>query len=119
MELSLILSGLALTLTLLNALTIKVVKNSSATVTSSVSILIPMRNEESNVIQCINSVTSQEGLRNFEVLVLDDNSEDQTSILMSKFKNIKKEENNLKTTIINFQRTNKILQEKDSIYKCA
>lgn len=90
MELSLYLSGLALTLTLLNALTIKVVKNSSARVSSPVSILIPMRNEESNVVQCINSVTSQEGLSNFEILVLDDNSEDRTSILLSQFRNIKK-----------------------------
>ena len=72
MQLYLLLSGLALALTLLNALTIKVVKNNSATVTNSVSILIPMRNEEENVIECISSVESQAGLIDFEVLVLDD-----------------------------------------------
>lgn len=90
MQLYLLLSGLALALTLLNALTIKVVKNNSATITKSVSILIPMRNEEQNVIECINSVSAQEGLRNFEIIVLDDHSEDQTADLLSKFMNISK-----------------------------
>lgn len=90
MQLYLLLSGLALALTLLNALTIKVVKNNSATITKSVSILIPMRNEEQNVIECINSVSAQEGLRNFEIIVLDDHSEDQTADLVSKFMNISK-----------------------------
>lgn len=90
MQLYLLLSGLALALTLLNALTIKVVKNNSATITKSVSILIPMRNEEQNVIECINSVSAQEGLRNFEIIVFDDHSEDQTADLLSKFMNISK-----------------------------
>jgi glycosyltransferase involved in cell wall biosynthesis len=90
MQLYLLLSGLALALTLLNALTIKVVKNNSATITKSVSILIPMRNEEQNVIECINSVSAQEGLKNFEIIVLDDHSEDQTADLLSKFMNISK-----------------------------
>jgi glycosyltransferase involved in cell wall biosynthesis len=90
MQLYLLLSGLALALTLLNALTIKVVKNNSATITKSVSILIPMRNEEQNVIECINSVSAQEGLKNFEIIVLDDHSEDQTADLLSKFTNIRK-----------------------------
>jgi len=90
MQLYLLLSGLALALTLLNALTIKVVKNNSATITKSVSILIPMRNEEQNVIECINSVSAQEGLKNFEIIVLDDHSEDQTADLLSKYMNISK-----------------------------
>ena len=90
MQLYLLLSGLALALTLLNALTIKVVKNNSATITKTVSILIPMRNEEQNVIECINSVSAQEGLKNFEIIVLDDHSEDQTADLLSKFMNISK-----------------------------
>ena len=89
MQLYLLLSGLALALTLLNALTIKVVKNNSATVTNSVSILIPMRNEEENVIECINSVESQAGLIDFEVLVLDDHSEDKTKELLANFPNIR------------------------------
>ena len=90
MQLYLLLSGLALALTLLNALTIKVVKNNSATITKTVSILIPMRNEEQNVIECINSVSAQEGLKNFEIIVLDDHSEDQTADLLSKYMNISK-----------------------------
>jgi len=62
MDLLLIISGLALALTLLNALTIRVVNDSSSTVSNSVSILIPMRNEEENVTECINSIISQVGL---------------------------------------------------------
>jgi hypothetical protein len=89
MQIYLFLSGLALALTLLNALTIKVVKNNTATVTNSVSILIPMRNEEENVIECINSVESQSGLIDFEVLVLDDHSEDKTKELLANFPNIR------------------------------
>jgi len=89
MQIYLLLSGLALALTLLNALTIKVVKNNTATVTNSVSILIPMRNEEENVIECINSVESQSGLIDFEVLVLDDHSEDKTKELLANFPNIR------------------------------
>lgn len=62
MELSLIISGLALTLTLFNALTIRVVKNTSSEVAHSVSVLIPMRNEEENVTDCINSIIAKTNL---------------------------------------------------------
>jgi len=89
MELSLIISGLALTLTLLNALTIRVVKNNPSTVANSVSVLIPMRNEEDNVTECINSIISQIGLENYEILTLNDHSEDETASLLAKFSNVK------------------------------
>jgi glycosyltransferase involved in cell wall biosynthesis len=89
MELLLIISGLALVLTLLNALTIRVVKDTSSIVANSVSVLIPMRNEEENVTECINSIISQIGLKDYEVLTLNDHSEDETASLLSKFPNIK------------------------------
>jgi len=89
MDLLLIISGLALALTLLNALTIRVVNDSSSTVSNSVSILIPMRNEEENVTECINSIISQVGLKDYDVLTLNDHSEDETSSLLAKFPNIK------------------------------
>ena len=84
MELSLIISGLALTLTLFNALTIRVVKNTSSEVAHSVSVLIPMRNEEENVTDCINSIISQVGLKQFEIITLNDHSEDETANLLAK-----------------------------------
>ena len=89
MELLLIISGLALALTLLNALTIRVVKDTSSIVANSVSVLIPMRNEEENVTDCINSIISQVGLKDYEILTLNDHSEDETASLLSKFPNIK------------------------------
>jgi glycosyltransferase involved in cell wall biosynthesis len=89
MELLLIISGLALVLTLLNALTIRVVKNNPSTVANSVSVLIPMRNEVDNVTECINSISSQIGLENYEILTLNDHSEDETASLLAKFSNVK------------------------------
>ena len=89
MELSLVISGLALTLTLFNALTIRVVKDTSSTVANSVSVLIPMRNEEENVTECINSMFSQVGLKEYEIITLNDHSEDETASLLAKFPNTK------------------------------
>ena len=89
MELLLIISGLALALTLLNALTIRVVKDTSSIVANSVPVLIPMRNEEENVTECINLIISQIGLKDYEILTLNDHSEDETASLLSKFPNIK------------------------------
>jgi chlorobactene glucosyltransferase len=46
-----------------------------------VSICIPARNEENVISKCVESMLSQ-NYSNFEVLVLDDNSEDGTSIIL-------------------------------------
>lgn len=48
-----------------------------------VSVLIPARNEEDNIENCLNSILKQD-YPNFEVLVLDDNSTDNTSALVKK-----------------------------------
>ena len=42
-----------------------------------VSVLIPARNEENNIEKCIGSLQNQD-YRNYEILVIDDNSEDKT-----------------------------------------
>ena len=47
-----------------------------------VSILIPARNEELNIKQCVNSVLAQ-NYENFEVIVLDDNSSDATPQILA------------------------------------
>lgn len=59
-----------------------------------VSVLIPARNEESNISNCINSIINQ-NYPKIEVIVLDDNSEDNTYNIV---KNIS--ENNKKVKII-------------------
>jgi len=78
MEISLYLSSLALALVIFNSLTIRVIKNSPNKVAGTVSVLIPMRNEEENVKPCLSSILQQKGLENLEVLALDDGSTDNT-----------------------------------------
>ncbi len=89
MLLILIISALAFLLSLLNFLTIRRVKNRPATINKKISILIPMRNEARNVRDCISSVIAQKGLTDFEIIVLDDHSTDDTSVFLSEFKEIK------------------------------
>jgi chlorobactene glucosyltransferase len=48
-----------------------------------VSVLIPARNEEENIAECLLSILQQD-YPNFEVLVLDDNSKDQTLEIVNK-----------------------------------
>ena len=79
MEISLYLSALALALVIFNSLTIRVIKNSPTKVSGSVSVLIPMRNEEENVKGCLSSVLAQKGLDTLEVIAIDDGSTDNTS----------------------------------------
>lgn len=45
-----------------------------------VSVLIPARNEEANILSCLQSVLKQT-FKNIEIIVLDDNSDDNTYIL--------------------------------------
>jgi chlorobactene glucosyltransferase len=49
-----------------------------------VSILIPCRNEEDNIGRCLNSLLRQD-YENFEIVVLDDNSEDSTWEIISNY----------------------------------
>ncbi len=79
MEISLYLSALALALVIFNSLTIRVIKNTPTKVSGSVSVLIPMRNEEENVKGCLSSVLAQKGLDTLEVIAIDDGSTDNTS----------------------------------------
>lgn len=80
-----ILTSGALLLVILNSLTMRVVKNRSTKVENFVSILIPMRNEEVNVSACLNSVINQKGLTSYEVIALDDGSDDQTMMRIKSF----------------------------------
>ncbi|MFC2058126.1 glycosyltransferase family 2 protein, partial [Chloroflexota bacterium] len=48
-----------------------------------ISILVPARNETDNIATCINSLRSQE-YTNFEIIVLDDNSSDDTAAIVKR-----------------------------------
>jgi len=51
-----------------------------------VSVLIPARNEERNIRECVESLLEQKYAK-YEVIVLDDNSEDGTSKILAELKN--------------------------------
>ncbi|MSW98595.1 MAG: glycosyltransferase [Actinobacteria bacterium] len=70
----------------INALTMRVVRAAgSRDITESIAILIPMRNEERNVTECVESALASTQLSNFSVTVLNDNSTDQTERLLTDF----------------------------------
>lgn len=70
----------------INFITNPVLKKTTTLVNDKVSILIPARNEEKNILTLLNSIKNQ-NYENFEVIVLDDHSEDQTHALVSDFCN--------------------------------
>lgn len=85
-EVLLILPTMALVLTFLNALTMRVVKNHNlSTVDEKISILIPMRNEEKNAALILENVLAQKGLNNFSLSILDDQSADTTGEILKKY----------------------------------
>jgi len=67
MDFILILSSASLALVVLNALTIRVVKNECRDTDESVSVLIPMRNEEKNAKDCIKNLLNQKGIKNLDI----------------------------------------------------
>lgn len=50
-----------------------------------VSIIVPAYNAEKYIKRCIDSLISQDSFENFEVLLIDDGSTDQTGLLMDKY----------------------------------
>ncbi len=75
----------ALTVTLFNALTAPMLKNADdCRNCPCVSVLIPARNEESNIGSCIQGFLAQK-YDNFEIHVLDDQSMDLTGSIIEKF----------------------------------
>jgi glycosyltransferase involved in cell wall biosynthesis len=53
-----------------------------------ISIIVPARNEESNLRTCLESLTTQTGVP-FEVIVVNDHSTDRTQEIASSFKNVR------------------------------
>lgn len=52
-------------------------------VTERVSVLVPARNEQATIWSTVRSLLSQTGLEDFEVLVLDDGSTDDTAVILA------------------------------------
>jgi glycosyltransferase involved in cell wall biosynthesis len=72
-----ILNTLLLALSLLNFLTIRK-PEAAQEISDSVVVLLPMRNEAGNAARVITELTHQENLSNFMLVIIDDNSEDET-----------------------------------------
>jgi glycosyltransferase involved in cell wall biosynthesis len=86
----LLLVAIPLLFTLINAFSIRVVTTSDAQeIQSSVSILIPMRNECANVDGVIPSLLAATSLAQSEMIVLDDGSNDGTSELLANYPIVK------------------------------
>ena len=81
------LCAIALIITLANVINMRVVGIKGATtISESVDVLIPMRDEEDNVEGSLKSALNSELLEASNVYVLDDGSTDQTGELISEFK---------------------------------
>ena len=83
MELTLfVIAYFLLLISLFNYYTIRIPKN-SAPVKASVTLLLPVRNEEGNITECIAALKSQSGVENLKFIVINDQSTDKTPELLS------------------------------------
>lgn len=65
-----------------NLFTIRRLRDASA-ITGSVAVLIPMRDEEHNALDCVNSALAQTGIEELRVFALDDGSSDATAAILN------------------------------------
>jgi len=79
-----LLNSLLLALALINFLTIRKPAKAEE-ISESVLVLLPMRNEADNAERVITELVEQEGLPHLTLVVIDDNSEDGTFDIASKF----------------------------------
>lgn len=54
-------------------------------INSSIAILLPVRNEAENIDRILRELTAQKNLSNFRIVVIDDNSEDETFMITESF----------------------------------
>ncbi|MEY3995509.1 MAG: hypothetical protein RL690_905 [Actinomycetota bacterium] len=74
-------SSFILLISLINFFTIRN-PNKITQINESISVVVPLRNEATNVVELIDSLRTQKNLAQVEFLLLDDNSEDQTLTLL-------------------------------------
>jgi len=77
------LSAIGTFLAITNSLTMRVLRpQTEAAISESVSILVPMRNEENNVSAVVASIQNSQGLSDWNFTVLDDSSTDRTAEIL-------------------------------------
>ena len=81
-----ILAATSFVISIINFLTIRVVRDRSCTIEKSVSVLVPMRNEEENARALMQALLASSGLRDSEVIILNDGSTDTTYEILEAFK---------------------------------
>jgi glycosyltransferase involved in cell wall biosynthesis len=74
-------SSFILLISLINFLTIRTPSKSSQ-IQESLTVIVPLRNEANNIAELVASLRDQENLAQVEFLLLDDNSEDDTFVLL-------------------------------------
>ena len=74
-------SSFILLISLINFFTIRNPKKTTQ-INESISVVVPLRNEATNVVELIDSLRTQKNLAQVEFLLLDDNSEDETLALL-------------------------------------
>jgi len=79
---ALVLAGIPSGMFLLNLLVYRPIGNRKSQISSSVSVLIPARNEEQNIRASLQAVLASHGC-DFEVIVLDDHSTDRTAAIVT------------------------------------
>ena len=70
-------------MTVVNLLSVRTVRPSMGDLEKSVSVLIPMRNEESNARDVVASAQGQEGISNLSIIAIDDHSSDDTRTILN------------------------------------
>ncbi len=68
--------------TFLNQFVLRRIKGAETSFSGSVTVLVPLRNEADNVRDLIYSLKNQMGLPNLQIILIDDNSTDQTAQLL-------------------------------------
>lgn len=78
-----LLCYLVLVISLINFFTIRIPRNNSQ-ISKSVTVLLPVRNEQENVADCVAELMAQENVHNLRVIVIDDQSTDNTAEVLEK-----------------------------------
>ena len=72
-----------LLIALVNFFTIRIPRNSAQT-SKSVTVLLPMRNEQDNVADCVAELMAQVNVHSLQVIIIDDQSTDNTAEILTK-----------------------------------
>jgi glycosyltransferase involved in cell wall biosynthesis len=83
LNVSLVLTLAMFLLTFINAQSIRIPRN-GRDLSASVAVLLPVRNEATNIVELVDSLKAQTGISDLKFYFLDDNSEDETLELLKR-----------------------------------